>query len=573
MDLDFSPEDNAFREEVRAFIAENYPAELRAKQASEDALSKEDYLSWHRILAKKGWVAPSLAGGVGRHRLDARPRSTSGREEQAARRHHRRSCRSASPWSAPVIYTFGTAGAEGALPAAASATARSGGARAIPSRAPAPTSPRLKTKAERITADDGKEYYIVNGQKTWTTLAQYADWGFFLVRTDPDAKPQAGISFLLIDMKSPGRHRAPDHHPRGRARGQRRLPRQREGAGREPHLPREPGLDLRQGPAGPRALRHRRRRALQARPRAAARRSPRTEPADDGGAAARRPVLQAQGRRAGDRPDGAGVHRAAHPGRREHAARGPGRKARSSRSRAPRSSSACTELALEAAGHYGAPYLRDFAAQPRPDRPRLRRRRRRRPTSTAARPRSTAAPTRSSATSSPRWCWGSDARARSRRGASTRSFDASTTPERTRHDRWTSASPKNSRCCATRSPAICATHYDFDKRRGDASSPRPAGGRRSGRPSPRSSASSARRSPEELGGLGGGPTENMMVMEEFGKALVVEPYLGTVVIGGGFLQALRPRRRRRADRQDHRRRGDLSPSPTPSRRAATTWPT
>jgi hypothetical protein len=62
----------------------------------------------------------------------------------------------------------------------------------------------LKTKAERITGDDGKEYYLVNGQKTWTTLAQFADWGFFLVRTDPNSKPQAGISFLLIDMKSPG---------------------------------------------------------------------------------------------------------------------------------------------------------------------------------------------------------------------------------------------------------------------------------------------------------------------------------------------------------------------------------
>jgi alkylation response protein AidB-like acyl-CoA dehydrogenase len=62
----------------------------------------------------------------------------------------------------------------------------------------------LKTKAERIIGDDGKEYYLVNGQKTWTTMAQFADWGFFLVRTDPNSKPQAGISFLLIDMKSPG---------------------------------------------------------------------------------------------------------------------------------------------------------------------------------------------------------------------------------------------------------------------------------------------------------------------------------------------------------------------------------
>jgi hypothetical protein len=62
----------------------------------------------------------------------------------------------------------------------------------------------LKTKAERITGDDGKEYYLVNGQKTWTTLAQFADWGFFLVRTDPTAKKQEGISFLLIDLKTPG---------------------------------------------------------------------------------------------------------------------------------------------------------------------------------------------------------------------------------------------------------------------------------------------------------------------------------------------------------------------------------
>ena len=57
----------------------------------------------------------------------------------------------------------------------------------------------LRTKAER----DG-DHYVVNGQKTWTTMAQHADWGFFLVRTDPDAKQQEGISFLLIDMKSPG---------------------------------------------------------------------------------------------------------------------------------------------------------------------------------------------------------------------------------------------------------------------------------------------------------------------------------------------------------------------------------
>jgi hypothetical protein len=62
----------------------------------------------------------------------------------------------------------------------------------------------LRTRAERFTGEDGKEYYRVNGQKTWTTMAQHADWGFFLVRTDPTAKIQEGISFLLIDMKTPG---------------------------------------------------------------------------------------------------------------------------------------------------------------------------------------------------------------------------------------------------------------------------------------------------------------------------------------------------------------------------------
>src|SRR5258708_40242467 len=68
MDLDFSPEDLTFRSEARTFIAENYPKALREKQKSEDALTKEDYFSWHRILAKKGWSAPSWPkewGGTG----------------------------------------------------------------------------------------------------------------------------------------------------------------------------------------------------------------------------------------------------------------------------------------------------------------------------------------------------------------------------------------------------------------------------------------------------------------------------------------------------------------------------
>ena len=201
MNLDFSPEDNAFRDEVRTFLSENYPAALRERQAGEDALTKEDYFSWHRILAKKGWSVPSWPvewGGTGWTPTQKYIWS----EEQA-----RADTIPILPFGvmmlAPVIYTFGTQeqkerflpGIRDGLEWWCQGYSEPGAGSDLAS---------LKTKAERITADDGKEYYLVNGQKTWTTLAQHADWGFFLVRTDPNVKPQAGISFLLIDMKSPG---------------------------------------------------------------------------------------------------------------------------------------------------------------------------------------------------------------------------------------------------------------------------------------------------------------------------------------------------------------------------------
>ena len=201
MNLDFSPEDNAFRDEVRTFLAENYPAALREKMASEDALSKEDYFSWHRILAKKGWSVPAWPvewGGTGWTPTQKYIWS----EEQA-----RADTLPILPFGvlmvAPVIYTFGTQEQkERFLP-----NIRDGiewWCQGYSEPGAGSDLASLKCKAERITADDGKEYYLVNGQKTWTTLAQHADWGFFLVRTDANVKPQMGISFLLIDMKSPG---------------------------------------------------------------------------------------------------------------------------------------------------------------------------------------------------------------------------------------------------------------------------------------------------------------------------------------------------------------------------------
>lgn len=196
MDLNFTPEDLAFQAEARAFIAENYPAHLRGKQDEGEELAKEDFLSWHRVLAKKGWIAPAWPveyGGPGW--------TTTQRyiwQEELARADALPILPFGISMVAPVIYTFGTPEQKARfLPRILSGDdwwcqgySEPGAGSDLAS---------LRTKAVR----DG-DHYIVNGQKTWTTLAQHADWGFFLVRTDPDAKPQEGISFLLIDMKSPG---------------------------------------------------------------------------------------------------------------------------------------------------------------------------------------------------------------------------------------------------------------------------------------------------------------------------------------------------------------------------------
>ncbi len=201
MDLDFSAEDKVFREEVRGFLTQNYPAELRAKQQNEEALTKEDYFSWHRILAKKGWAAPAWPVEWGGTAWS--PTQKYIWSEELAKAEALPVLPFGVTMVAPVIYTFGTEeqkarflpGIRDGIEWWCQGYSEPGAGSDLAS---------LKTKAERIQGDDGKEYYLVNGQKTWTTLAQHADWGFFLVRTDPTAKPQAGISFLLIDMKSPG---------------------------------------------------------------------------------------------------------------------------------------------------------------------------------------------------------------------------------------------------------------------------------------------------------------------------------------------------------------------------------
>jgi alkylation response protein AidB-like acyl-CoA dehydrogenase len=195
VELQLSSEDAAFRDEVRGFIAENYPMEMRVPNPETD-LSKEQMLLWHRILYKKGWIAPlwpKQYGGPGwsitQRFLFERETTLAGTLPPLA---------FSVTMVGPVIYTFGNeAQKQKFLPRILSGQdwwcqgySEPGSGSDLAS---------VRTKAVR----EG-DHYIVNGHKTWTTLAQHADWIFCLVRTDPAAKPQSGISFLLIDMKSPG---------------------------------------------------------------------------------------------------------------------------------------------------------------------------------------------------------------------------------------------------------------------------------------------------------------------------------------------------------------------------------
>jgi alkylation response protein AidB-like acyl-CoA dehydrogenase len=193
MDLNYSPEELGFRDEVRSWLAANLPAELKDK----GHLSRDELLRWHRILAKKGWVAPAWPkewGGTGWNLVQ---RYVFEEELGFA------GCPPLMPFGlsmcAPVLLAFGTeAQKQRFLPRIYNGDdfwcqgySEPGSGSDLAS---------LKTKAVRK-----ENHYWVNGQKIWTSYAHYADWIFCLVRTDPTVeKRQEGISFLLMDMKTPG---------------------------------------------------------------------------------------------------------------------------------------------------------------------------------------------------------------------------------------------------------------------------------------------------------------------------------------------------------------------------------
>ena len=197
MDLNYSQEELAFRDQVGGWLKANLPADLRDKIASYEELTREDLLRWHGLLAKQGWVAPSW------------PKEWGGTGWSVVQRYiFEEECGYAGtppliPFGlsmcGPVLLRFGSDEQKKKfLPRIYNGEdfwcqgySEPGSGSDLAS---------LKTKAAR-----NGDHYVVNGQKTWTTLGHYADWIFCLVRTDPGAaKRQEGISFLLIDMKSPG---------------------------------------------------------------------------------------------------------------------------------------------------------------------------------------------------------------------------------------------------------------------------------------------------------------------------------------------------------------------------------
>jgi len=196
LDLNYSPEELAFRDEVRAWLRANLPADLREKMAAYAHLSKDDLMRWHRILAKQGWVAPAWPkewGGTGWNVVQRYIF-----EEELGYAGGPPLIPFGLAMCAPVLLQFGTdAQRQRFLPRIYNGDdfwcqgySEPGSGSDLAS---------LKTRASR-----DKDHYVVNGQKIWTTLAHYADWIFCLVRTDSGAKRQEGISFLLIDMKTPG---------------------------------------------------------------------------------------------------------------------------------------------------------------------------------------------------------------------------------------------------------------------------------------------------------------------------------------------------------------------------------
>jgi len=194
MDISFSSEDLAFREEVRGFFDENFTAELVARLRGKNF--KEAIVEWQRKLYEKGWIAPNWPAEYGGTGWTPTQKYIYETERSA------RGIPSPVPFGlsmvGPVIYQFGTPEQkEKFLPRIL--RSEDWWCQGYSEPGAGSDLAALKTKAEL----DG-DHYVINGAKIWTTYAQYADWIFVLVRTSNEGKKQEGITFILCDMKTPG---------------------------------------------------------------------------------------------------------------------------------------------------------------------------------------------------------------------------------------------------------------------------------------------------------------------------------------------------------------------------------
>ena len=209
MNVAFTAEELDFKNAVRAFLEAEFPTDIRAKVDGRVRLDKEDYVRWQKILYRKGWAAPNWPveyGGTGwtaiQKYIFADEMARVGAPEPVA---------FGIKMVAPVILTYGSEEQrQRFLPDILASNVWWCQGYSEPNAGSDLAS--LKTSA--VLEGD---HYVVNGTKTWNTLGQYADWIFCLVRTDNTAKKQEGITFLLIDMKTPGIKLSPiyliDGHP------------------------------------------------------------------------------------------------------------------------------------------------------------------------------------------------------------------------------------------------------------------------------------------------------------------------------------------------------------------------
>ncbi|SAI65827.1 acyl-CoA dehydrogenase [Bordetella ansorpii] len=196
MDLNWTPQERRFREEVRAFATDRLPADLRGKVMKHRRLERDDYVRWHNVLADHGWGAPNWPaehGGTGWS-----PMQRLIFEVECFKAGAPRLLPFGLSMIGPVLMKYGSPAQQAEL-LPRIIRVQDWWCQGYSEPGSGSDLASLATRAVR----DG-DVYVVNGQKTWTTLAQYADRMFCLVRTDPEARAQRGISMLLLDMHAPG---------------------------------------------------------------------------------------------------------------------------------------------------------------------------------------------------------------------------------------------------------------------------------------------------------------------------------------------------------------------------------